>query len=83
MTNQNTCTAPLGYIANIIIQGFEREGHHSVYISEKRDKLAELDKFRSLLFLHSCGEGIQLHVANTIGVTLEELQTAIRVLGNC
>jgi len=72
----------LGYIANIIMQGFEGQNHNGVYLEEKRRDLMELDKFRSLLFLNNCDTAIQEHVANTVGVTLNDLRTTIKVLSH-
>lgn len=73
----------LGYIANIIFNAFQKEGHANAYLAEKRDQLADLDKFQSLLFSNSCGEGIQQSVAKEIGVTLDDLKITINVLSHC
>ncbi len=84
MSNQDAVATDLNYLANIVFQAFEKEhGNSPSYLEEKGERLAKPDKFHTLVFLFSCGDNIQSHVARAIGVTLEDLKTAIQVVGRC
>lgn len=73
----------LSYIAQIIVDAYQKAGFSEQYLAEKRSELAGLDKFQSLLFLHKCDESIQIAFAREIGVTVEDLKITINVLSRC
>jgi hypothetical protein len=60
----------LNYLAAIIHDAFQTTNNAQGvpfakdYIAEKRGRLAEQDKFASIIFLHQCDPAIQTYVAN-------------------
>jgi|GEM_PF-6992016 len=80
MTEIVVTNKQLGYIAQIIYDAYVAEGHDAAYLDEKHSDLLGRDKFQSLLYLHG-RESLHAFVAQKAGVSVEELRTAINVLG--
>ncbi len=82
-------TANLQYLAGIIFTAFQNTNNAQGVpfaksdLAEKKSRLAEQDKFASILFLHQCDPDIQRFVAKRLEVSREDLLTAIQVVGRC
>ncbi|MBT3205211.1 MAG: hypothetical protein HOM14_03885 [Gammaproteobacteria bacterium] len=79
----------LNYLAGIIYTAFQNTNNAQGlpfakrYLAEKKSRLAEQDKFASILFLHQCDPDIQSFVAKRLEVSRQDLLTAIQVVGRC
>lgn len=70
----------LDCLAEEIMDVFELLGFDDTYISDKRDTLAELDRFAVLLWCNNLDQRCREVLARQLGINVDDFSTTIKTL---